>query len=181
MISAQDNIWISLQQLPPRSPVFGPQLLVCFSPSGQKMPVDTQVRLYPPSAQELHGSHLPLSKSPSPPQSPQGLACCAVPSLPSLPPTRPLLSLLQAPWPPGTLLFLKHTWYPPASESLHVLFSQPEYSSPNFNTASPLSLLKSQLRCPLLRNPPYLPHLEFPLLGGTSYTGQLFHFSIITL
>lgn len=141
MIPAQDNIWISLQQLPPRSLVFHPQLLVCFSHSGQKMPVNTQVRLRPLSAQDLHGSHLPLGKSPSPPRSPQGLACCAVPSLPSLPPTCPLFSLLQAPWPPGTLLFLKHTWWhPPASESLHVLFFSAWNILPEILTRFPRSL-----------------------------------------
>lgn len=151
MIPAQDTIWISLEQLPARSPGFHPQSLLCFSHSGQRIPVNTQDRSRPSSsAQDLCGFLLTPRKSPSPPCSPQGPTCSAQappcpPLLPFiLPPTA--LTLLQAPWPGCS----SNTQ---ASEPLHLLFPQPGIFFPEFITAPCLSLFRSQLSCLLLRSP----------------------------
>ena len=147
MIPAQDTIWTSLEQLPARSPGFHPQPLLCFSLSGQRIPVNTQVRSRPSSsAQDLCGFLLTQRKSPSPPRSPQGPACSAQsppcpPLLPfTLPPTA--LTLLQAPW-PGCSSNTQGTLQP---QSLCTCcFHSLEYSSLNLSQlpVSPYSGLSS--------------------------------------
>lgn len=122
MIPAQHNIWISLQQLPPRAPLGGACLSSTsgLSLSRQRTPVNTQVRSHPSSAQNLHGPHLPLSKSPSPPQNPQDPASCSRP-FPALTSSHSALAH-SATGTLASLLFLKHTRHSPASGPLHVLF-----------------------------------------------------------